>query len=546
MHRMVAPSITVLALAAPAADVHVDAQADCAAGNGTQAAPFCTLGEGLAAAVAGETVRIAPGRYLERVTVTRDVVLVGDQGAGVTTIDGSGVGPLIEIEPGLSVEIEGLTLTASGGDEGAVFSQGDLALRRCVLRGNRATVAPAPRFQASAILHRSLGVLDLEECLIEDNTSPVGGGHPVVSASPEPVSIRRCTFEDNTGLSFGALDVRGPVAIVDSTFTGNTDNDPNSSSIFYLGLVNASAGVIEVRGSTFHDNDGAALRVSSGSQPFAVRSCTFTENRQTGSSFASTIQAPFVTVNVTNSILSFGGPGVGLEGNYVSGGHNDFSQTGPGGIATFQLQPTDVVGGGPLGLLPLADNGGPTPTRLPGCGSRLIGAGPPVLPEPFDQRGVSRIPGFNDRGACQADCRGVAICTSTSNSAGLVGRMSYRGGTGLSASDLTLEVTGAPAGRFGFFLTSLAPGFTAMPGGSQGNLCLDGVIGRFVRPGEVVMTTGSGRASLPIDANDLPQGGGPQAAQPGETWLFQFWHRDVVVPGVPTSNFSDAIGVTLR
>ena len=51
--------------------------------------------------------------------------------------------------------------------------------------------------------------------------------------------------------------------------------------------------------------------------------------------------------------------------------------------------------------------------------------------------------------------------------------------------------------------------------------------------------------STDLDEWDLgaqPLGGSFSAALAGETWYYQFWHRDVV-GGAPTSNFSEGLQV---
>ncbi|MDA8592498.1 hypothetical protein N9L90_01105 [Planctomycetota bacterium] len=48
-----------------------------------------------------------------------------------------------------------------------------------------------------------------------------------------------------------------------------------------------------------------------------------------------------------------------------------------------------------------------------------------------------------------------------------------------------------------------------------------------------------------VDLAAIPQPTGPAAAQPGETWHFQALHRTTLA-GLPTSNFTDAVRVTLQ
>jgi hypothetical protein len=106
---------------------------------------------------------------------------------------------------------------------------------------------------------------------------------------------------------------------------------------------------------------------------------------------------------------------------------------------------------------------------------------------------------------------------------------------------LTLKAFQLPADEFGYFLASATQGFVANPGGSQGNLCLGGSIGRFLGPGQVLDSGPYRSVSLEVDLGAVPTANGPVQVQAGETWNFQFWHRDG-----PANNFTDAIAVTFQ
>jgi hypothetical protein len=119
------------------------------------------------------------------------------------------------------------------------------------------------------------------------------------------------------------------------------------------------------------------------------------------------------------------------------------------------------------------------------------------------------------------------------------------GQTSAAANDVQLMVTGLPFGSVGFFMASPTQGFVAHPAGSAGNLCLGGAIGRFIAPGQVRPAGTTGVIGLRVDLTRIPSPTGPIAAQPGQVWRFQAWYRDSV-QGVATSNFSDAVAVTLN
>ena len=109
-------------------------------------------------------------------------------------------------------------------------------------------------------------------------------------------------------------------------------------------------------------------------------------------------------------------------------------------------------------------------------------------------------------------------------------------------NDFTLWASLLSQRSFGFFQTSVTQGLTVKPGGSQGNLCLGGSIGRYVGPGQIMNSGSTGSFTLVLDLNAVPTPTGYVAVQPGDTWNFQAWHRDAN-PG-PTSNFTDAVSVT--
>ena len=88
-------------------------------------------------------------------------------------------------------------------------------------------------------------------------------------------------------------------------------------------------------------------------------------------------------------------------------------------------------------------------------------------------------------------------------------------------------------------LVSSMSGLAVNPGGSVGNLCLGGAIGRGLAFTPGLNTT------IRIFPQAIRQPNGLVSAQAGQTWYFQVWHRDFQF-GVVVSNFSSALGVTFR
>lgn len=140
---------------------------------------------------------------------------------------------------------------------------------------------------------------------------------------------------------------------------------------------------------------------------------------------------------------------------------------------------------------------------------------------------------------------GQPLCSPAElNSTGAAGQLLASGSVFAAENNLTLLATSLPPGQFGFIVTSRTPGTVPNPGGSQGTLCVIGDIGRYNRPGQLLNSGPFGQADLSLDLGQTPQASGLVAIQPGETWYFQFWHRDVNPSA--TSNFTAGLGVSFQ
>lgn len=140
---------------------------------------------------------------------------------------------------------------------------------------------------------------------------------------------------------------------------------------------------------------------------------------------------------------------------------------------------------------------------------------------------------------------GGPYCTAVPNSIGSGAQLFPVGSTVAADNGLSLTVTGLPSNRFGFFLNSQAQGFVSQPGGSQGNLCLGGSIGRYSGAGQIRNSGPAGEFSLALNLNATPTPGGLVSIQAGQTWYFQAWYRDTVA-GAASSNFSNGYRVPFQ
>ncbi len=137
---------------------------------------------------------------------------------------------------------------------------------------------------------------------------------------------------------------------------------------------------------------------------------------------------------------------------------------------------------------------------------------------------------------------GSNYCTANPNSTSVSATIGAVG-SGLAAdNDVTLTATALPQNAFGFFLASATQGFSPNPGGSAGNLCLGGAIGRYVGAGQILNSGAAGSFALVLDLASTPQPTGPVAIVGGQTWNFQAWYRDAV-GGSATSNLTDGLSI---
>jgi hypothetical protein len=120
------------------------------------------------------------------------------------------------------------------------------------------------------------------------------------------------------------------------------------------------------------------------------------------------------------------------------------------------------------------------------------------------------------------------ICFAFANSTGSVGNLTITGSQNVANNDTLLFGSNLPAGQFGLFLYGQGSTGALI---SNGVFCLTG--DNFYRL-PIEQTDAFGIVSHNLDLTNLPIGGD---ISPGETWNFQFWHRE----NGGVSNFSETI-----
>lgn len=531
-------SAAALMFAVPVGDIYVDQTANCSIADGTAAAPFCTVGEALAVAVSGDQVLVAPGFYRERVAIDADISLLGIEGQELTTIGGyvsGGYGSVIGVASGRTVTIEGLTIRDGDGWYGnGIGNGGSLTLRNSTVTGNSCD----PYYSCMGAGIVTSGDLYVRGCRIENNRPfpdpyvywlPSGGG--ILSLGADVVVIDS-TISNNSGGAIGG-GLGSSFSLVNTTVSSNTGDHA-----IYV------AGDLSLRGCTVSGNSRGLVLFDDYypvGATWTIESSTIVNNgagigRMSGSFYQ------YATATIRNSIVA-NNVGFDVRQDSDSLGHNLIER--PLGTAFMNGVNGDIVGVDPQ-LGPLTNSGGPTATHALLPTSPAIDAGDPATFEPFDQRGFPRVASGADIGAYELQLAArVAGCPAAPNSTGTVALLAASGSFTAADNSLRLIATALPENAPGFFLASRASGFTPNPGGSDGNLCLSGAIGRFVGPGQVGDSGAEGRIELDVDLLQVPQPTGFVSAQAGDTWAFQCWYRDAN-SGATASNLSIGAMVTFR
>lgn len=314
------------------------------------ASPTCTVGNcTLRAAIkaanvdgTSDTIQIPPGEYqlsAGGLPITASMTLVG-AGAHLTSIFAAPASQIMMISGSGAVTLQDMKL-----DGAKVFQEGaavrgsgsvSIAIRRAIISHNE-----------------SKGGLD-------------GGG--VYDSSTGPLLIEASTLNNNSAKGGGALDGTSPITVINSTLTANiAEND---------------GGAIEVSKTTLINDTITGNKCGNGS-------------RCGGGVNAIKLESG-VAISARDTILAGNTDGEGALNNCLAIGGSveaTIGATGPNleNGTDCNFKSAGGLEGNPL-LGPLDDNGGPTPTMLPGSGSPAINAGKNCAAED-QRRGARPAPG---------------------------------------------------------------------------------------------------------------------------------------------------------
>jgi Ca2+-binding RTX toxin-like protein len=315
--------------------------------------------------------------------------------------------------------IEGNTASGPAADDGGggIFNNGGrVDIDNAVIRGNLADGAAG---SGGGIQNISGGAITIDNTLIELNTATRAGGGIEDNVGTSITIVDSRIRDNNAGTApgnGGGIHVTGAgvVNIDGSTIDGNTAVEGG-------GIWNSGTGLVGLRNTTISGNtasgsSGGGIFNTSGGALF-TDSVTITLN-DASTGIGSGVAGGTSGVQLRNTIVAQN-PGGGVEEN-LSGEISslDFNLIGDGDNGTLVGLTINTIFGADALLLPLINNGGPTPTHLPGAGSPAIGFGLTGLT--VDQRNILRPQGSaDDIGAVEADLDGFVV---TANDAPLFGQ----------------------------------------------------------------------------------------------------------------------------
>ena len=341
--------------------------------------------------------------------ITDDVSIIG-AGRGDTIIDNGDLDRILDVRPGATVLLSGVTLrngSAVSGNGGSVRNLGTLTIFDSELTFASSSIG------GGAISNEVGATLIVQESRIADNVaSGVSGGAGLLNQGT--ATVDRSIFDQNTAFIAGGgikNDASANLTVIGTEFTNNRANTGrDGGGLFNSGIANISHSTFELNRAT---NGGAIYVNGGGNAQLGLTNSTLSNNfgigrgggiYQADGDDDINVRLSTITLNIAGSagggIFTTGA--IGLSGSIVagntSGGLSEVDQisgtvssNGFNLLGSFVNGQTvdDIVQADPQ-LGDLQFNGGPTRTHHPLSGSTVIDNGHPLDTEIVDHRFLPR------------------------------------------------------------------------------------------------------------------------------------------------------------
>jgi hypothetical protein len=311
------------------------------------------------------------------------------KGNGVT-ISGNAASRVLNV--GAPLTLDGVTVTGSstgGGFGGAVFVSGNLTLTNSTVSGNTATGAGG----VGGIFVN--GNATLTNSTISGNTDTAGSGDGGLFANGN-VTLTNSTISGNTAANQGGVFANGNVTLTNSTISGNTATaSTGDGAMFVNGNVTLAGSTVSGNSAADHGGIHANGDVTLTNSTVSGNTARAVASIGGGVEAAGNVTLVYATVvknsaslganlDATGALTSFGsviaqaqGGGANCVVDTTTSNGFNFSDDASASVSCRLNAATDLVGtSNNPNLGATADNGGPTPTRLPALGSPLIDAIP--------------------------------------------------------------------------------------------------------------------------------------------------------------------------
>ncbi len=389
-----------LLLAAPALLFPVrSAQAAGVVGDGTPTS--CTGAALLTAFMAGEgTISFNCGAAPHTIVLNGTMVVSAGEnytldGNNRIALDGDNNLQVFLVANGGELTVRNLIIRQANASEGgAIYNDTNGSV---TLRGVTIEESGADADRGGAIHNK--GLLEVENSFFHNNTADLLGG-ALYNETGATASVRGTRFIGNVvdnplppvQAHGGAIANRGTLTLEGSTLFGN-DAELNGGGLF------AGAGTLTVVNSTITENtalgQGGGVYVAGGAQVTLTNVTNSRNNADTGGGIFTALNG---SISIANTIVADSSTAAddGTPSLNCDNGGTEVTSLGHNLIGDASCV-SGAVSGDQINTNPklsfIADNGGPTETRMPLAGSPAIDKGDNALCPARDQRGVERPQG---------------------------------------------------------------------------------------------------------------------------------------------------------
>lgn len=342
--------------------------------NGNETNPYLTIGKGITSVNPNGTVNVADGTYYERLSISKNVNLVG-QSQENTILDGNNTGRPLTINTGVNVNISLFTIqngkaTGPYAYGGGIVNSGNLTLNNCTVKNNKANPTGFYGSSYGGGIYNS-GNMTIKGSTIEGNVGTgyyaYGGGinNDAIMLIEDSIIQNNLAVSSSDEAMGGGIYNEDMLTIINSSIISNTAQSNYPDDAYGGGIVNYQGtlimdnsnlesnlaagydaygggiysyyGTMHITNSNLNYNHASGWQTSSYGGGIYVNSGSLTltnsninQNAVTGQSGFSAVGGGIYTSGATVTIT-----GGSISSNTVNGGNSGGGGISNGGIMTI-------------------------------------------------------------------------------------------------------------------------------------------------------------------------------------------------------------------